>query len=234
MLVTGASRGIGLATTSTLVSAGYFVCGLSRNNTPELQQVLADGRGAYMHIDLSEPASVPDVVRAAAKTMPPLFGLVNNAGIGLDGNLATQHLKDLQEVLSVNLLSPMVMAKFVARHLIRARQGRIVNISSVVAATGYSGLAAYAATKSGLEGFTRSLARELGKANVTVNAIRPGFVATDMTSGLDSDQMSTVARRSPLGLARPQDIAAAVEYLLSPAAARVTGTILTVDGGATA
>ncbi len=118
--------------------------------------------------------------------------------------------------------------------MLRRREGRIVNISSIIATTGFHGLAAYAASKAGLEGFTRSLSRELGKMGITVNCVAPGYMETEMTGGLDVHKMASIRRRAPLVLPEPDDAAAAVAYLLGPGGARVTGTVLTVDGGSTA
>ena len=160
--------------------------------------------------------------------------MINNAGIGRDGLLATMHLQDINAVLRVNLQAPILLSKFACRSMLRHQSGRIINIASIIATTGFNGLSVYGATKAGLIGFSRSLARELGKARITVNCIAPGFIATDMTAALAGDQLEAVRRRSPLGLAEPKDIAAAVAYLLSDDAQHVTGTTITVDGGSTA
>lgn len=234
VIVTGASKGIGLAIAQRLITDGHYVVAVSRSLTPELEAAL-NGAGVFFAADLSDTREIPGLVRQVkAGTQRTLVGLVNNAGVGLDGLLATQHEKDIAHLVNLNLIGPMTLTKYVSRDMIRARRGRIVNITSIVATTGFSGLAAYAATKAGLEGFTRAMARELGRVGVTVNAVAPGFVETDMTAGLEGDNLSSIKRRSPLGLAGPDDVAGAVAYLFSPSAAKTTGIVLTVDGGGTA
>jgi 3-oxoacyl-[acyl-carrier protein] reductase len=163
-----------------------------------------------------------------------LYALVNNAGIGLDGVLATMHARDIDRMLTLNLHAPIHLVKYVSRRMLLKRRGRIVNISSIIASTGFNGLSVYAASKAGLEGLTRSLARELGRAGITVNCVAPGYMETRMTSSLVGEKLDSVRRRSPLGLPRVDDVAGAVSYLLGPDGERVTGTIVTVDGGTTA
>ena len=192
------------------------------------------GRVFFEHLDMADLEALPSRARELTKRYGPLFGLVNNAGIGLDGVLATMHHREIDLLIRTNLMGPIILTKYVARSMMTRREGRIVNISSIIASTGYHGLSVYAATKAGLEGFTRSLSRELGKLSITVNCVAPGYMETRMTHGLDEASQASVRRRAPLGLPSPADAAAAVAYLLSPDAARLTGTILTVDGGATA
>ena len=184
--------------------------------------------------DVGDLGAIPQMVSDLVAKHGTFWGLVNNAGIGMDGVLATMHRTDIEKVLAVNLTAPLILTKYVSRGMLSARKGRIVNISSIIASTGFHGLAAYAASKAGLEGMTRSLSRELGKRGITVNCVAPGYMETEMTSGMDSHQMASIRRRATLGLAEPADAAAAVAYLLSPEAARITGTVLTVDGGSTA
>ena len=236
VVVTGASRGIGLAIARRLAADGYPVLVVSRSLPEPLEELIAAPRGRVRHLaaDLADTAAIPALARSIHAELPDLYGLVNNAGVGLGGVLATQHAADIERMLATNLTSPILLAKHLSRGMIRNCRGRIVNITSIVARTGFTGLAAYAATKAGLEGFTRSLARELGRVSVTVNAVAPGFTETEMTSTLGPDQLATIRRRSPLGLADPADVAGAVAYLLGPDAARITGTTVTVDGGSTA
>jgi 3-oxoacyl-[acyl-carrier protein] reductase len=149
--------------------------------------------------------------------------------------LANMHLSQIEALVRVNTLSPIVLTKYVARAMMAAGRGRIVNISSIIGSTGYSGLSVYGATKASLLGFTRSLAREVGRLGVTVNAIAPGFMDTEMTKSLGDDQRDQVARRSALRrLVTPDDVASSVAYLLSDAGRNVTGTVLTIDAGNTA
>ncbi len=234
-IVTGASRGIGLAITERLLQDGFNVAAVSRSPTAELDELRRSAQGVLTHyaFDLIDLEAIPKLVKEIISDHGAVFGLVNNAAIGTDGLLATQHASEISSTLRVNLESPIVLSKYVLRQMLRQREGRIVNISSIVARTGFSGLAVYAASKAGIEGFTRSLAREAGRADITVNAVAPGFVETAMTANLVDERLATIERRSPLGLARPSDVAGVVALLLGPDGARITGSVLTVDGGST-
>jgi 3-oxoacyl-[acyl-carrier protein] reductase len=238
VLVTGASRGLGLAICRRLLQDGLRVIGLSRIETEDFRSLAKDpgakDRVTFFEFDLARVDEIPDVVASLKKSHGKIYGLVNNAAVGLDGLLATQHATDISKILAVNLQAPIVLTKYTCRSMIAEGEGRIVNVSSIVARTGFSGLSVYAATKAGLEGFTRSLARELGRANVTVNCVAPGFMETEMTSGLKEQHLDSIRRRSPLGLPGVNDAAGAVSYLLGPDSARVTGSVITVDGGSTA
>lgn len=238
VLVTGVSRGLGLAIAQRLMAdpEDYHVIGLSRRLSPEYE-ALVDGSGGkarFVSFDMSNLGDIPEMVSTLTAEHGIFWGLVNNAGIGMDGILATMHRTDIEKVIAVNLTAPVILTKYVSRGMLSAREGRIVNISSIIASTGFHGLAAYAASKAGLEGFTRSLSREVGKRGITVNCVAPGYMETEMTEGIDARKMESIRRRATLGLATPQDAAGAVAYLLGPEAARTTGTILTVDGGSTA
>ena len=237
VLVTGAARGLGLAIATRLVGDGYKVIGIGRKLTEEYESLIdqsSDSQVSFQPYDLNELDSIPNLVSSITKNVGPLYGLVNNAAIGLDGVLATMHGSDISRVLRVNLEAPILLAKFACRSMLARKEGSIVNISSIISTTGFNGLSVYGASKAGLSGFTRSLARELGRTNITVNCVAPGFMATDMTAGLEGDKLESIRRRAPLGLAEPKDAAGAVSYLLSEDARRVTGTTVTVDGGSTA
>ncbi len=235
IIVTGASRGIGLAIAERLLQDGFNVAAVSRSPTAELDELRRSAQGVLTHyaFDLIDLGAIPKLVKEIISDHGAVFGLVNNAAIGTDGLLATQHASEISSTLRVNLESPIVLSKYVLRQMLRQREGRIVNISSIVARTGFSGLAVYAASKAGIEGFTRSLAREAGRADITVNAVAPGFVETAMTANLVDERLATIERRSPLGLARPSDVAGVVALLLGPDGARITGSVITVDGGST-
>jgi len=175
------------------------------------------------------------LIKTIRKSFGPIFGLVNNAGISYEGILATMHNSQIERLVRLNTVSPMVVTKYVVRSMMAEGGGRIVNIASIMASTGFSGLSVYGATKASINGFTRSLAREVGRLGITVNSVAPGFVETDMTHGLKDEQRQQIVRRSALQrLAEVDDVANAVEFLLSDRAKNITGTVLTVDAGSTA
>lgn len=239
VVVTGVSRGLGLGIARFLAGVGFNVIGVARNTSDQLAALQADGvlghRIAFVPADLARTSDIYALCRALQEQHGPIYGLVNNAAIGLDGLLATQHERDIDAMVSVNLTAPMLLSKYLSRSMLLQRKGRIVNISSIVAETGFSGLAVYGATKAALIGFSRSLARELAKAGITVNCVCPGYMETAMTTGLDPAKLNAVRRRSPFGkFVSPRDVAAAVAYLLHDDAAMITGTSITVDAGSTA
>jgi 3-oxoacyl-[acyl-carrier protein] reductase len=241
VIVTGGSRGLGLAMAGTLAAAGYRVIALARNGTDALaaasRAAAEGGRGAieFRACDLSDVGGMAPLVRALRADFGPIYGLVNNAGLGTSGILSNMLDHDIQRLIQLNTVSPIMLTKYVVRSMMTQREGRIVNIASVVAFTGYSALAVYSATKASLIGFTRSLAREVGQLGITVNALAPGFIVTEMTHELDEAQRQQIARRSALKrLADPIDIARSVEFLMSDAGRNITGTTLTIDAGNTA
>jgi len=240
VLLTGGSRGIGLAIARALAGAGYRVIAIARGPSTELeaaQNEARTGTGAieFRACDLSELTQIPPMVRAVRAEFGPIYALVNNAGLGTSGILATMRDRDIERLIRLNTLSPILLTKYVVRSMMTGRGGRIINISSIVASTGYSGLSVYSATKASLVGFTRSLARELGQLGITVNAIAPGFIDTAMTTELSDAERETIARRSALKrMADADDVAKSVEFLLGPGARNITGIVLTVDAGNTA
>jgi len=241
VIVTGGSRGLGLAMARTLAAAGYRIIALARGSTEELMRAsraAADGgRGAieFRACDLSDLGQIRPLVKALRTDFGPIYGLVNNAGLGTSGVLSNMRDDDIQRLIQLNTVAPILLSKYVVRSMMAQRDGRIVNIASIVASTGYSGLSVYSATKASLIGFTRSLAREVGQLGITVNAIAPGFIATEMTDELNESQRETIARRSALKrMADPIDVARSVEFLLGDGGRNVTGTTLTVDAGNTA
>jgi 3-oxoacyl-[acyl-carrier protein] reductase len=229
VIVTGGSRGLGLGIARVLRASGYRVITLARSPTEAMRDF------HFLPFDLSDTAGIPALVSGIRKEFGPVYGLVNNAGLGTPGVLATMPDDEIERLVALNTIAPMVLTKYVVRSMMAQGAGRIVNIASIVGLTGYAGLSAYSATKASLIGFTKSLAREVGKLGITVNAVAPGFIATEMTHSLDEGQRATIARRSALHrLAEVDDVANAVDYLLGDKARNVTGTVLTVDAGNTA
>ena len=241
VLVTGGSRGLGLAISRTLAEAGYRVIAIARKESAELEAastaVRTHGQGAieFRACDLSEVSQIAPLVRSVRADFGPIYGLVNNAGLGTAGLLGTMRDREIERLVRLNTLSPLMLTKYVARSMMVERKGRIVNIASIVAATGYSGLSVYSATKASLVGFTRSLARELGQLGITVNAVAPGFIETAMTDELSAEEREQITRRSALKrMAEAEDVARSVEFLLGPGGRNITGIVLTVDAGNTA
>ncbi len=241
VLVTGGSRGLGLGLACKLSAAGYGVIAVARKQTKPLADAIAQAKGSkqgplhFVAFDLGKVDEIPDFVRSLRQEFGPLFGLVNNAAVGHDGALALMHNSQIEELVRLNTLSPIVLTKYVVRSMLSERSGRIVNVASIIGFTGYSGLSVYAATKASMLGFTRSLAREVGRLGINVNAVAPGFLDTEMTHGLAGEQRQQVIRRSALRrLAEVDDVAEAVAFLLSDKARNISGTVLTVDAGATA
>jgi 3-oxoacyl-[acyl-carrier protein] reductase len=241
VIVSGGSRGIGLAICRKLAASGYQVIAVARKETDECRFAIAEQAGAgvgrlhFAPFDLGEVQGLGEFVATLRKQYGPIYGLVNNAGIGTEGVLANMRNHDIERLVRINTLSPLILTKFVVRSMMAEGSGRIVNISSIIGSTGYSGLSAYGATKASLLGFTRSLAREVGRAGITVNAVAPGFIETELTSGLGEQDRARVAQRSALRrMAEPQDVANMVEFLMSEKARNITGTVMTVDAGNTA
>jgi 3-oxoacyl-[acyl-carrier protein] reductase len=238
VLVTGGSRGIGLAVAEKLADAGFNVIAVARRESDELRLAIGAAKQGNLHFratDLSAIEALPAFVKALRDEFGPLYGLVNNAGIGTEGLLATMHNSDIEALVRLNVLSPVILTKYIIRHMMADGEGRIVNISSIIASTGYNGLSVYGATKAAATGFTRSLAREVGKLGITVNAIAPGFIDTELTQGLGGEGREKIAKRSALRrLPEVDDVAGMVEYLFGDGGRNITGSVLTIDAGNTA
>ena len=223
-----------------LAAGGYRVIAVARKLSAELTAAAAAldiGAGAieFRACDLSDLDQIGALVRGLRKDFGPLYGLINNAGLGSSGMLSNMLDRDVQRLVQLNTVSPILLSKYAVRSMMLQREGRIVNIASIVAATGYSGLSVYSATKASLIGFTRSLAREVGQFGITVNALAPGFVDTEMTHELTEAQRDKIARRSALNrMPEPIDVARSASYLLSEAGRNITGTVITIDAGNTA
>ena len=189
----------------------------------------------FAALDLSQIDAIPEFVRQLRRDKGPIYGLVNNAGIGTEGLLATMPNSQIEALLRLNNLSPIVLTKYVVRGMMADGRGRVINLSSIIASTGYNALSVYGASKAAMVGFTKSLAREVGRLGITVNAIAPGFIDTEMTHDMDESDRQRVVRRSALRrLPQVDDIAQTVEFLLGDGARNITGTVLTVDAGSTA
>jgi 3-oxoacyl-[acyl-carrier protein] reductase len=241
VIVTGGSRGLGLGIARKLNGAGYRVIAVARKQNSELTAAMQEaeltnpGSFHFVPFDLAEIESISNLVETLRRDFGALYGLVNNAGISFDGMLALMPLSQIERLVRVNTLSPIVFTRHVARSMMADGGGRIVNMASIIAFTGYSGLSVYGATKASIIGFSRSLAREVGRAGINVNSVAPGFIETDMTQGLKDEQRQQIERRSALRrLACIDDVANAVEFLLGDKAKNITGTVLTVDAGNTA
>ena len=235
-LVTGASRGIGQAIAQELGKNGAVVVGTSttQGGADGIQQRLAAAgiKGAGMALDVSDATRCETIVAEIQRRFGDIAILVNNAGITRDNLLVRMKEEEWDEVMDTDLKSVYRLSKLVLRSMMKARYGRIINITSIVGVTGNAGQTNYAAAKAGIIGFSKSLAREVGSRNITVNCIAPGFIDTDMTRALTEQQRCVLIQQIPLGrLGRPEDIAAAVAFLASPGADYVTGCTLHVNGG---
>ena len=233
-LVTGASRGIGAAIALELAHKGLQVIGTATTDAgaAAISAALAQFGGVGRTLDVTDGAAAEALVESLAKEFGGLQVLVNNAGITRDTLAMRMKDSDWDAVLDTNLKGVFRMSRAVMKTMMKQRYGRIISITSVVGASGNAGQANYAAAKAGVAGMTRSLARELGSRNITVNCVAPGFIETDMTAGLSEDQQKALLSQIPLGhLGKPADIAHAVAYLASPFASYVTGQELHVNGG---
>ncbi|NBC14965.1 MAG: 3-oxoacyl-ACP reductase FabG [Gammaproteobacteria bacterium] len=236
-LVTGASRGIGRAIAEALLAQGAAVAGTAttEGGAARIRDELAgDGRRVLgLRLDVTDPASVASVLAQVSDGLGAAPGiLVNNAGITRDGLLMRMQDADWDAIIDTNLSSVYRITKACLRPMTKARKGRIINIASVVAASGNAGQTNYAAAKAGMIGFTKSLAREVGARGITANCVAPGFIDTDMTRGLGEQQREGLLASIPLGrLGAADEVAAAVAFLASPAAAYITGETLHVNGG---
>jgi 3-oxoacyl-[acyl-carrier protein] reductase len=241
VIVTGGSRGLGLGIVRSLAQAGYRAIAIARKETAELTSAIQEAERnhpaslRFTPFDLTEIDKIPKLISTLRKDLGPIYGLVNNAAVGFDGVLALMNNSQIEQLVRLNTLSPIVLTKYAVRSMMADGGGRIVNVASIIGFTGYSGLSVYAATKASMIGFTRSLAREVGRKGVNVNSVAPGFLDTEMTQGVDEERRKQIARRSALRrLPAIDDVANAVEFLLSDKAQGITGTVLTVDAGSTA
>lgn len=239
VLLTGGTKGLGLGLAKNLLTSGYHVATCARSEEcGENLDLLAthySHRLSYWPLDVSDSDAVSAFVRSACKQhgVKRPYAVINNAGVARDGVLATLPSIEIRKMIDINLFGAIEMARAAVQLMLRhGGPGRIVNISSIIGSHGYNGLASYAATKAGLDGFTRSLAREVGRRGITVNSVAPGYLETEMSSSLQPERRQQIIRRTPIGrLGRVEDVVPMVHFLLSPEAGFITGQVLTIDGG---
>jgi 3-oxoacyl-[acyl-carrier protein] reductase len=237
-LVTGGSRGLGAGLVDAFLEAGYCVETCARTTTDTVTAWEEDTelkeRFHFSTVDVSDPTDADRFVKEAAARWGGLDVLVNNAGVAREGVIGLFDDEALDQVVDLNLKGTVYITRAASRVMLARRAGAVVNISSVVGISGYRGLSVYGATKAALDGLTRALARELGSRGITVNSVAPGYLRTEMSHGLDGDQLNQISRRTPLGrLGEPDDVARAVLFLTDPANTFITGHVLVVDGGLT-
>jgi 3-oxoacyl-[acyl-carrier protein] reductase len=236
VIITGGSRGLGAGFVQALLDDGDIVVTCSRSRTEHIDrwEATVPDRFHYAAFDTRDRPASAAFVRDVVERFGRIDALVNNAGLAREALLAMFPDETLDEVVDVNLTATIHFTRVVVRRMLAHGSGRIVNISSIIGQTGYRGLSVYGATKAALDGFTRALARELGARAITVNAIAPGYLRTDMTETLSGDQLHQIERRTPLGrLGTADDVIGSLRFLLSPAADFITGHVLVVDGGLT-
>ena len=236
VIVTGGNRGLGLALVEKISQSGFKVIAAARNRTSEIDKLTNNSSMVFFEkLDLKDLDDIHSWSKRIIDTYGIPYALINNAAIAHDGVLGTMHESQIQDLITVNVTGTIILTKYISRSMLRNRRGRVINISSIIASTGFNGLSVYAASKAALNGFTKSLARELGKVNITVNSIAPGYMETNMSAGIKDNQLEQIRRRSALKrLAKTDEVASAACYLLSKDAEAITGTIITIDAGNTA
>lgn len=238
VMITGVSRGLGAYLTQGLLREGYRVSACSRSRSPQVEALLKDpsfeGRFFWEACEVGDAVQVESFVsHALAWAGDEIYGLINNAAIAQAGILASFPNVESERILKANLLGPIQLVRAISASMLRGEGGgRIINISSIIGSRGYNGMAAYSASKAGLDGLTRALARELGKKQITVNSVAPGYMKTEMSASLNTSQLAQIVNRTPLRrLADEEDVFALVRFLLSDGARMITGQTVLVDGG---
>ncbi|MCW2786699.1 MAG: 3-oxoacyl-ACP reductase [Marmoricola sp.] len=238
VIVTGGSRGLGAGIVRSYLDSGDLVATCARSITPEVEAWMADPETAdrflWAPADLSKVEDADAFVKAVVEKWKRIDVLINNAGVARDGIHSLFSDDDIDTVVDLNIKGTLYVSRAVSRRMLARRSGSIVNISSIVGLSGYRGLATYSATKAALDGLTRALARELGSRGIVVNGIAPGYLRTEMSHGLDEDQLNQIVRRTPAGrLGDPEDIARVCQFLTGPGNSYLTGQVIVVDGGLT-
>jgi 3-oxoacyl-[acyl-carrier protein] reductase len=239
VIVTGGSRGLGAGIVQSYLDSGDRVATCARSRTAEIDRwekdPELDGRFIFHEVDLSNREQTAGFVKSVVESWSVIDVLVNNAGVARDGILGLATDEDIDMVIDLNLKGTLNMCRLVSRRMLARGSGSIVNISSIVGLSGYRGLAVYSSTKAAMDGMTRALARELGSRGIVVNSVAPGYLRTEMSHGLDEEQLNQIVRRTPAGrLGEPADIARVVQFLTSPENDYVTGQVIVADGGLTA
>lgn len=235
-VITGGSRGLGQVLAERLLGDGWRVATFSRSASPFTDEAARKWPDDFwwQQADLADPRSLTDFVAGTASRFQRIDLLVNNAGSLRQELFLTMPADRIADLISVNLMGPVTLTRACTRHMVRLGGGNVVNVSSINAIRGHRGVAVYSAAKAGLDGFARSLARELGAFNIRVNSVVPGFFESDMTSQVTTENMARISRRTPLGrLAKISEIADATLFLCSPASSFITGQTIVVDGGIT-
>ncbi len=234
VVVSGGAKGLGLGIVSSLLEHGYSVSSFSRRQTEQVDLLLAqhENRFYFEPLDITDMAVLKNFVKKAIACNGTPYSVINNAAVVQEGVLATLPEIEVGKMIAVNLEGAIRLTRLCLGRMLMAGQGRVINISSIIGTRGYNGLTVYSATKAGLDGFTRSLAREVGRKNITVNAIAPGYMKTEMSSSLAGSQLQQIIRRTPMHrLAGLEDVLPLLRFLLSDDACFITGQTILVDGG---
>ena len=236
IVISGVSKGLGAAICSKILSKGWIVAGFSRSSNQEIKNLQKKYKKNFFFekFDVTNYRKIESFIKKA-QSIGKIYGLINNAGVVDEDLIARQNKKAIKNLVNINLLGPIYLSSEVIKYLMINGEGRIINISSVVAKSGYKGTAVYSSTKSALDGFTRALSRELGSRKITVNAVAPGFMETDLTKNMSKDKLRQIIRRTPIGrVGKVTDMLGLINFLLSKEASFISGQIILVDGGLSA